>query len=107
MSEHFFWAALLVLTVAGWSWSTIAYARSQQTQANALMILDKIDERMDARTDRLVQRVLEKQNKAKPEVPSGRPEETRVPSSLEGIFGGMTPLVPIIEDQPDLEIESA
>jgi endonuclease/exonuclease/phosphatase (EEP) superfamily protein YafD len=96
------WAFLAFLALGGWAVDLYLRARVQQSQANALMILDKVDERMNERLEKLVARVREQLLKAQPKVPSAVPKpapaSNPVDTRMQQIFGDSG-----LVDQPDAD----
>lgn len=105
MESSILWAFLAFLALGGWAVDLYLRARVQQSQANALMILDKVDERMNERLEKLVARVREQLLKAQPKVPDAmpkrapeRPQPSPVDSRMQQIFGDSG-----LVDQPDAD----
>lgn len=100
MTEVVHWTGFFIafLALAGWSVFLVMFTRAQLPSANALGILQKVDQAMDERIKRLLTSIEAKRRPAVQSVPS---QPNAAQEELRNIFGG-NPVAPIGE-QPDSE----
>ncbi len=102
-----FWAFVALVALAGWAFTLVALMRSLLPMASALSVVHKLDEHIDTRITKIIDRLSDRERTQRPRVPSALPSPSTTPSPADTLRDllGSTPLEPI-GDQPDLEILS-
>ena len=105
MTDAHIWAAIAFVALCMFAAQNIYFARTAKSTAEAFSILEKMDDRFDARVRSVTEKLAQMLRKGKPEdtqtttsTPLPPPED-----AMTKIFGG-PPLVPLDEvEQPEAD----